>query len=241
MLNYIWAFMILIGIGYGAFCGNMAEISGGVIDSAKEAVELCITMLGIVGFWTGLMEVGKESGLLDGLTKLLTPVLKFLFPRIPKEHKAFQYISVNFIANILGLGWAATPAGLKAMEELAALEREREKNKNDQLKDEMYDYKNRHNIKQKSDKQKDIRQKEINAKGIKRKDIKQGFASNEMCIFLIMNISSLQLIPVNIIAYRSQYGSRNPTVIIVPAIIATLISTLTAVIFCKIMDMGKKE
>lgn len=216
MLNYIWAFMILIGIGYGAFCGNMAEISGGVIDSAKEAVELCITMLGIVGFWTGLMEVAKESGLVDGLTKLLTPILKFLFPRIPKEHKAFQYISVNFIANILGLGWAATPAGLKAMEELAALEREREKNKNDQLKDKMYDYKNSHNI-------------------------KQGFASNEMCIFLIMNISSLQLIPVNIIAYRSQYGSRNPAVIIVPAIIATLISTLTAVIFCKIMDMGKKE
>ena len=226
MLNYIWAFMILIGIGYGAFCGNMAEISGGVIDSAKEAVELCITMLGIVGFWTGLMEVAKESGLVDGLTKLLTPVLKFLFPRIPKEHKAFQYISVNFIANILGLGWAATPAGLKAMEELAALKREGEKNKNGQLQDKICNYKNSHGIKQKRDEQKDT-----------HLDI----ASNEMCIFLIMNISSLQLIPVNIIAYRSQYGSRNPAVIIVPAILATLISTLTAVIFCKIMDMGKKE
>ena len=221
MLNYIWAFMILIGIGYGAFCGNMAEISGGVIDSAKEAVELCITMLGIVGFWTGLMEVAKESGLVDGLTKVLTPVLEFLFPRMPKEHKAFQYISVNFIANILGLGWAATPAGLKAMEELAALEKDRKKDKNGQLQDKMHNYENGHNIKQ--------------------KDIKPGIASNEMCIFLIMNISSLQLIPVNIIAYRSQYGSRNPAVIIVPAIIATLISTLTAVIFCKIMDMGKKE
>ncbi|MBQ1172718.1 MAG: nucleoside recognition protein [Lachnospiraceae bacterium] len=224
MLNYIWAFMILIGIGYGAFCGNMAEISGGVIDSAKEAVELCITMLGIVGFWTGLMEVGKESGLVDGLTKLLTPVLKFLFPRIPKEHKAFQYISVNFIANILGLGWAATPAGLKAMEELAVLERERKKNKNEPLQGEIYI--NGHGIRQKS---------------IEQKETHPGIASNEMCIFLIMNISSLQLIPVNIIAYRSQYGSRNPAVIIVPAIIATLISTLTAVIFCKIMDMGKKE
>ena len=226
MLNYIWAFMILIGIGYGAFCGNMAEISGGVIDSAKEAVELCITMLGIVGFWTGLMEVAKESGLVGGLTKLLTPILRFLFPRIPKEHKAFQYISVNFIANILGLGWAATPAGLKAMEELAALKREGEKNKNGQLQDKICNYKNSHGIKQKIDEQKDT-----------HPDI----ASNEMCIFLIMNISSLQLIPVNIIAYRSQYGSRNPAVIIVPAILATLISTLTAVIFCKIMDMGKRE
>lgn len=224
MLNYIWAFMILIGIGYGAFCGNMAEISGGVIDSAKEAVELCITMLGIVGFWTGLMEVGKESGLVDGLTKLLTPVLKFLFPRIPKEHKSFQYISVNFIANILGLGWAATPAGLKAMEELAVLEKERKKNRNEPLQGDIYE--NGHGIRQKS---------------IEQKETHPGIASNEMCIFLIMNISSLQLIPVNIIAYRSQYGSRNPAIIIVPAIIATLISTLTAVIFCKIMDMGKKE
>lgn len=226
MLNYIWALMILVGIAYGALCGNMAEISGGVIDSAKEAVELCITMLGIVGFWTGLMEVAKESGLVGGLTRLLTPVLRFLFPRIPKEHKAFQYISVNFIANILGLGWAATPAGLKAMEELAALKREGEKNKNGQLQDKICNYKNCHGIKQKGDEQKDT-----------HLDI----ASNEMCIFLIMNISSLQLIPVNIIAYRSQYGSRNPAVIIVPAILATLISTLTAVIFCKIMDMGKKE
>ena len=226
MLNYIWAFMILVGIAYGAFCGNMAEISGRVIDSAKEAVELCITMLGIVGFWTGLMEVAQESGLVGGLTRLLTPVLRFLFPRIPKEHKAFQYISVNFIANILGLGWAATPAGLKAMEELAALKREGEKNKNGQLQDKICNYKNCHGIKQKGDEQKDT-----------HLDI----ASNEMCIFLIMNISSLQLIPVNIIAYRSQYGSRNPAVIIVPAILATLISTLTAVIFCKIMDMGKKE
>ena len=226
MLNYIWAFMILIGIVYGAFSGHMADISGGILDSAREAVELCITMLGIVGFWTGLMEVAKESGLVGGLTRLLTPVLRFLFPRIPKEHKAFQYISVNFIANILGLGWAATPAGLKAMEELAALKREGEKNKNGQLQDKICNYKNCHGIKQKGDEQKDT-----------HLDI----ASNEMCIFLIMNISSLQLIPVNIIAYRSQYGSRNPAVIIVPAILATLISTLTAVIFCKIMDMGKKE
>ena len=119
MLNYIWAFMILIGIVYGAFSGHMADISGGILDSAREAVELCITMLGIVGFWTGLMEVAKESGLVAALTRLLSPLLHFLFPRIPKEHKAYQYISLNFIANILGLGWAATPAGLKAMEAMA--------------------------------------------------------------------------------------------------------------------------
>ena len=90
MLNYIWGFMILIGIVYGMLSGHMADISGGILDSAREAVELCITMLGIVGFWTGLMEVAKESGLVAVLTKLLSPLLHFLFPRIPKEHKAYQ-------------------------------------------------------------------------------------------------------------------------------------------------------
>ena len=203
MLNYIWGFMILIGIVYGMLSGHMADISGGILDSAREAVELCITMLGIVGFWTGLMEVAKESGLVAALTKLLSPLLHFLFPRIPKEHKAYQYISLNFIANILGLGWAETRifgrlgfySGLKAMEELVHLQKKEDR----------------------------------------------GIASNEMCIFLIMNISSLQLIPVNMIAYRSQYGSSNPTIIIAPAIIATLCSTLTAVIFCKIMDQGKRR
>ena len=185
MLNYIWAFMILIGIVYGAFSGHMADISGGILDSAREAVELCITMLGIVGFWTGLMEVAKESWLVAALTRLLSPLLHFLFPRIPKEHKAYQYISLNFIANILGLGWAATPAGLKAMEELAHLQKKEDR----------------------------------------------GVASNEMCIFLIMNISSLQLIPVNVIAYRSEYGSVSPTSIIGMGLVATLISTAAGVIF----------
>lgn len=113
MLNYIWVFMIIIGIVYGSFTGQMAEISNGVIDSSKEAVQLCITMLGVVALWTGIMEIAKESGLVESLTKGMRPLLRFLFPRIPKEHPAMSYISLNFIANILGLGWAATPAGLK--------------------------------------------------------------------------------------------------------------------------------
>lgn len=199
MLNYIWVFMIVIGIIYGSFTGQMAEISGGVIDSAKEAVQLCITMLGVVALWTGLMQIAQDSGLVESLTKKLKPVLKFLFPRIPMEHPAMSYISLNSIANILGLGWAATPAGLKAMEALADLEKERG------------------NV--------EYLQKD-----------KERTASNEMCIFLILNISSLQLIPVNIIAYRSQYGSVNPTAVIAPAIIATFINTVVAIIYCKWKD-----
>jgi spore maturation protein A len=202
MLNYIWAFMIMVGIIYGSLTGQMAEISNGVIDSSKEAVQLCITMLGVVGMWTGLMEVAKESGLVENLTRGLRPFLKFLFPRIPTEHPAFSYISLNFIANILGLGWAATPAGLKAMEALTKLEQER------------------------------------GNPAFLEKDTKGRMASNEMCIFLIMNISSLQLIPVNMIAYRSQYGSVNPAIIIAPAIIATLVSTIAAIVYCKIKDIS---
>ena len=202
MLNYIWVFMIVIGIVYGSFTGQMAEISSGVIDSSKEAVQLCITMLGVVALWTGLMQIAQDSGLVESLTKKLKPVLKFLFPRIPMEHPAMAYISLNSIANILGLGWAATPAGLKAMEALADLEKERG------------------NV-------------EYLQTG------KGRTASNEMCIFLILNISSLQLIPVNIIAYRSQYGSVNPTAVIAPAIIATFINTVVAIIYCKWKERKK--
>lgn len=196
MLNYIWAIMIFIGVLYGALAGNMQAVTEAALNSAGEAVSLCISMAGIMAFWVGLMEIAETSGLVKRLTRLLSPFITFLFPKIPKGHKARDYISTNIIANILGLGWACTPAGLMAMEELANLEKERG-----------------------------------NA---------GYFASNEMCTFLIINISSLQLIPVNMIAYRQQYGSVNPAGIIAPAIVATSISTLVAVIYCKIMDRKTK-
>ena len=219
MLNFIWAFMIIIGIVYGAFTGRMAELSNAAIESAKDAVSLCITMLGIVSLWVGLMEIAKSCGLIKKLTKLLEPFIHFLFPQIPRGHKSLEYISLNTIANILGLGWAATPAGLKAMEELANLEQER--GNPEYIKD----------------------LKTINCKEevLENKIKKQGnrSASDEMCIFLILNISSLQLIPVNIIAYRSQYGSVNPASIIMPAIITTTINTIVAIVYCKIVTAKK--
>lgn len=192
MLNYIWAFMIIIGIIYAILTGNIETVSNGFLDSSKEAITLCITMLGVVSFWTGIMEVGKQAGIIKQLTKLITPLVNFLFPDIPKEHKSREYITTNMIANIMGLGWAATPPGLKAMESLAELNRD------------------------------------------KNGEARRHIATNEMCTFLVINISSLQLIPVNIIAYRSQYGSVNPTAIVAPAIVATLISTIVGVIYCKI-------
>ena len=125
MLNYIWAFMILIGVIHAAFTGNMAAVTDAALKSAGEAVSLCITMAGVMALWMGLMKIAESAGLITGLTSGIQPFLSFMFPHLPKEHEARQYIATNFIANILGLGWACTPAGLKAMEALAKLERER--------------------------------------------------------------------------------------------------------------------
>lgn len=188
MLNYIWAFMMLVGVLWAAFQGNLSAVTDGALDSAAEAVKLCITMLGVMSFWTGILEIGSKAGLIEQLSKKMRPVLRFLFPRLPLDGAAAEQISTNFIANMLGLGWAATPAGLRAMEELKKL------NNNSSA------------------------------------------ASNEMCTFLIINIASLQLIPINLIAYRSQYGSVNPTSIVGPALVATMFSTLVGIIYCKIMD-----
>ena len=197
MLNYLWSFMILTGIVYAAFTGRMPDITNAALDSSKEAISLCITMIGVMSFWVGLMEIASEAGIIQAASKKLRPVIHFLFPQLPPGHSAEEPITTNIIANILGLGWAATPAGLKAMEELSRLE--------------------------------DQRRKRL-APGISRP---AGTASNEMCTFLIINISSLQLIPINVIAYRSQYGSVNPASIIGAGILSTLLSTTVAVIYCK--------
>lgn len=198
--------MILIGVVYGALTGRMEAVTEAALESAKEAVTLCITMVGVMSLWVGLMEIATQAGIIAKLNRLLDPVLSFLFPEIPKEHKAREYISTNIIANILGLGWACTPAGLKAMEEL----------------------------------------KELHIQNCKRKyplqwEERATCASKEMCIFLVINISSLQLIPVNMIAYRSQYGSLKPAAIIAPAILATTVSTVVGVVFALIMARRDKR
>lgn len=195
MLNSLWAAMILIGISYGAATGNLTSITEAALSSSKEAITLSITMLGVTSLWSGIMEIAANGGILEHLSQKMQPLLHFLFPKIPKNHPALQLISTNMIANIFGLGWAAAPAGLKAMEEL---------------------------------------------KKLKPATLPLEIASSEMCTFLVINISSLQLIPVNIIAYRSQYGSVAPAAIVGPAIIATLASTTAAVIFCKVMNKNQK-
>lgn len=193
MLNYLWAFMILIGIAVGAVTGNIQEVSTITINSAKEAVTLCVIMLGVMSLWMGIMQVARAAGIIQGFTKALRPIIRVLFPDLPKDHVVNEYIASNMIANILGLGWAATPMGLKAMVELRKLNKDSET------------------------------------------------ASCDMCTFLIINISSLQLIPVNVIAYRSEYGSINPSEILAAGIVATLISTIAGVIFSIVARKLSKE
>ena len=190
MLNSLWGGMVIVGIIFGAFSGKMPEVTNGALDSAKEAVDLCIMMIGIMSMWVGLMEIATKAGITEAMSKKMGPIIRFLFPGVPKGHSAETHIAMNMIANVLGLGWAATPAGLMAMKSL----------------------------------------QEINP------NRKKQIASREMCTFLILNISSLQLIPINIIAYRSQYGSVNPAGIVGAGILSTAISTAAAVLFCKIMD-----
>ena len=231
MLNYIWAFMIMVGVIYGSVTGNIKEVSNAALDSAGEAVSLCITMMGVMALWVGLMEIAHTSGLIGRLTKGIQPFVSFMFPGIPKGHAAREYISTNIIANVLGLGWACTPAGLKAMEELAKLEEERGTPGYAPAGEGIFpDGKKKGNKTGKS--------------GVELPATANGksgrVASNEMCTFLILNISSLQLIPVNMIAYRSQYGSVNPAGIIGPAIVATFVSTAVAVVYCKVKNRKQK-
>ncbi len=192
MLNYLWAAMIMIGVVYAAISGNMQALSEGVLESAADAISLCFTMLGAMALWVGLMEIADQAGLVEKWQKGLKPLLRFLFPRLDPEGEACGYIATNVITNFLGLGWACTPAGIKAMECLAKEEAKRKK-----------------------------------VDKVQR-------ASVEMCTFLILNISSLQLIPVNMIVYRTSYGSAEPAAVIAPAILATACSTVAGVVFAKL-------
>jgi len=118
MVGYIWAFLIGIGVVYSLLSGNISVINDSILTNANEALELILNLLPIIVLWTGILKIAEESGLLDKFAKFLNPILSKLFPDVPKDNKALGYISSNIAANMLGLGSAATPAGLKAMNEL---------------------------------------------------------------------------------------------------------------------------
>lgn len=182
MVNYIWGGMILIGLLVAAASGKMNQMNQAVFEGAKNGVTVSFTLISFLVLWLGLMKIAEYSGLLAKLTDLLKPVVRFLFPDVPKDHPALGYILSNMSANILGLGNAATPMGLKAMQELQKLNKRKEE------------------------------------------------ASKSMITLLALNTSSLTIIPSTIIGYRIAAGSRDPVEIVGAAIIATLCSTLVAII-----------
>lgn len=178
MINIIWFFLIAIGIIYSLFTGNISNVNNELLNSGKKVIEMMLFLIPNIALWNGIMTIAHDSGLLNKLTKLLYPVLKKLFPDIPKNHESLDYIASNVVINIAGLGNAATPIGLKAMKSL----------------------------------------QELNEK----KDV----ASKSMITFLILNTTGLTLIPTTIIGLRSSFNSNDPSIILIPTLISTIVATI---------------
>ena len=187
MLNILWPIFIILSVIYSIISGNIEKVNTGIFNSLSEAVELSITFLGTICLWSGIMEIAKRTSLINKLNKLLKPVINFLFPVLKNNEIAKQEISMNMIANILGLGNAATPLGIKAMKTM-----------------------------QKDNKKKDT-------------------LSNAMMMFIVINTASIQLIPTNVIAIRTSLNSQNPTSIIIPVWIATIIAGIVGIFLTKIL------
>jgi len=191
MVNKIWGFFIVIGILFSFFTGKLDNINMEILNCAKLSFDLIIKILPIMALWLGIMKIASDSGLLNIISKKITPLLRIVFPEIPRNDEAFSYISSNIIMNSLGVGNAATPFGLKAMK----------------------------------------RMQELN----KKKDT----ATRSMITFLIINTSSLTLIPTTVIALRKLNGSVNPSEIVLATIITTMSSCLIGLIIDRLIYMRK--
>lgn len=193
MLNKLWPCFIINSFIYAIFNFNMNELNNSIFDSCKQTIEMILNFIGIMCMWNGIMEIVKETTLINKITKCLSPIMKFLFPELKKDNKAYKEISMNIIANFLGLGNAATPLGLKAIESL------QQENKN---KEEL---------------------------------------SNSMVMFIVLNTASIQIIPTTVIAIRASMGSTNPSSIIIPSYIASIIAVAIGILSVKILSKrGKK-
>lgn len=126
MVNLIWLFFIVAGFAVAAFQGNIEVVTQAAFDGAKSGVTVCFGLISVMVFWLGMMRIAEDAGLLQKLAAFLSPFVRFLFPSVPKDHPALGYIMSNMSANILGLGNAATPMGIKAMQELQLLNPDKE-------------------------------------------------------------------------------------------------------------------
>ncbi len=187
MLNILWPAFIILSYIYSIISGKIDEINNGLFESLSDTVELTLTFLGTICLWNGIMQIAKNTSLIEKMSKFLQPVINFLFPDLKKNKAAKNEISMNMIANILGLGNAATPLGIKAMQTM-----QKENTKKDTL-------------------------------------------SNSMMMFIVINTASIQLIPTNVIAIRTSLNSQNPTSIILPVWIATIVAAVVGIVLTKIL------
>jgi len=188
MVNVIWVMMILIGIMVAFWNGKLEAVTQSALDSAKSAVELSIGLIGVYALWLGIMKIAEESGLVEGISRRMRGVIRLLFPDIPAGSNAIGSVTMNLVANMLGLGNAATPLGLKAMQDLQQINRQKDR------------------------------------------------ATNAMCMFLVVNTASVQIIPTTVIALRSSAGSANPAEIVGTAFISTLGSAIVGIIAARILE-----
>lgn len=126
MLNIVWPIFIIISFIYAIFFGNLDQLNSSIFSSTEDAVKLCINLLGTMCLWSGIMQIANQTSVVDKLTKILKPIMKFLFPEIDEKSKIHKEISMNVVANILGLGNAATPLGLKAMKSMQKENKDKE-------------------------------------------------------------------------------------------------------------------
>ena len=207
VLNYIWiAFFLLAAVCaiIQCFIGNtgvFADIVGSTFENAKTAFEISIGLTGVLSLWMGIMKIGEKGGMVNLLSKALSPLFTRLFPNIPKGHPATGHIFMNIAANMLGLDNAATPLGLKAMESMQEL--------NEQQNAAFA-------------KKKGLSEAQL----AKLNET----ASNPMIMFLVLNTSGLTIIPVSIMVYRAQLGAAHPTDVFVPILLATFVATLAGII-----------
>lgn len=186
MLNKIWPAFLIVSFIYAIFTGNLQEVNNSIFESTSNAIQLCLNLVGTMCLWCGIIKVAMETSLIDKLIKLLRPLLGKLFPEIDAKDKVYKDISMNIVANLLGLGNAATPLGLKAMNELQ---------KNNKKKNEL---------------------------------------SNSMAVLIVLNTASIQIIPTTVIAIRVTLGSSNPTAMLIPIWVATLMAAVSAITATKL-------
>jgi spore maturation protein A len=181
-MNVIWVVLLSISILFAIFTGNLEAFTKSIFEGAKSAVEISLFLLGIVSVWMGITRILEDSGLIYRISHLFKPIITRLFRNIPDDHPSITVITLNVLANLFGLGNAATPLGIKAMQELDSLNGDK------------------------------------------------GTVTYEMMTFIVLNTASIQLIPFSVIGILAGYGARNPAGIVLPVLIATVISAITALL-----------